>query len=215
MRTNEEWLRDLHSDSPQQAEAIEALRLLLLRAALFTFQRNLGDFQHHSQPELVRMAEDCTQDALLALLARLPEFRGESKFTTWAYKFAVNMALTAARRERWRGVSLDMGELADGTGEVHLPAAQPSAGPAGVFSQQEARRLLLEIIRTELTERQRLVVKLMFFDDVPMDVVVERLDTNRNAVYKLLHDARKKLKAALETRGFAIEEVIHLFSWEG
>lgn len=215
MRTNEEWLSELRSDSLQQADAIEALRLVLLRAALFTFHRNLGDFQNREHPDILKMSEDCAQDALIAVMARLAEFRGESKFTTWAYKFAVNLALNTARRERWRGVSLDAWmKSSDEPDESSLPS-QPVSGPAGVYSQEEARQVLMNIIRTELTERQRLVVKLMFFEDVPMDVVVERLDTNRNAVYKLLHDARKKLKKELEARGFPIEEVIHLFSLEG
>src|SRR5574340_639776 len=106
-RTNEEWLHDLRLTGPDQQPALDDLRDLLLRAALYFFSRNLGDFGGLGRDEVLQRAEDCAQDALLAVMQHLPEFRGDSLFSTWAYKFAINIALTTARHERWKGVSLD------------------------------------------------------------------------------------------------------------
>src|SRR5574342_261976 len=106
-RTNQEWLRDLNASGPLQEAAIADLRDLLLRAALYFFSRNLSDFGGLSRSDILQRAEDCAQDALIAVIKHLSDFRGDSKFTTWAYKFAINMALMAARRERWKNISLD------------------------------------------------------------------------------------------------------------
>src|SRR5512147_2558698 len=107
IRMNQEWLRDLNDSGVSQEAAIADLRNILLRAALFFFSRNLGDFAGLSRDEILQRAEDCAQDALIAVMHHLLDFRGDSKFSTWAYKFAINIALMAARRERWKGVSLD------------------------------------------------------------------------------------------------------------
>src|SRR5512138_1796168 len=124
-RTNQQWLHDLTSGSEAQEKAINDLRNILLRAALYSFQRTLSDLASLSRAEILQRAEDCAQDALIAILNHLSEFRGDSKFTTWAYKFAINMALTAARRERWKGVSLD--ELTE-SGEDAYPEWMLPAG---------------------------------------------------------------------------------------
>src|SRR5512146_2297436 len=106
-RSNQEWLYDLNASGETQEAAIADLRDLLLRAALYFFSRNLGDFEKNNDGEILQRAEDCAQDALIAVMKHLSDFRGDSKFTTWAYKFAINTALMASRRERWKGVSLD------------------------------------------------------------------------------------------------------------
>ena len=110
-RSNQEWLHDLNAVGVPQEAAIADLRNILLRAALFFFSRNLSDFGGSSRDEILQRAEDCAQDALIAVINHLADFRGDSKFSTWAYKFAINIALMDARRERWKGVSLD--QLAD------------------------------------------------------------------------------------------------------
>src|SRR5215216_2384348 len=106
-RTNQEWLHDLKASGATQEAAIADLRNILLRAALYYFSRNLGDFRGMNREEILQRAEDCAQDALIAVINRLPDFRGDSKFTTWAYKFAINRAMMTARHERWKSVSLD------------------------------------------------------------------------------------------------------------
>src|SRR5512138_1394216 len=106
-RSNQEWLQQLQSTGAEQAAALAALRDLLLRAALYFFGRTPGDLAGLTREEVLQRAEDCAQDALISLMAHLSDFRGDSKFTTWAYKFAINTALMTARHERLKGVSLD------------------------------------------------------------------------------------------------------------
>jgi RNA polymerase sigma-70 factor (ECF subfamily) len=209
---NSEWLHLLKSDGPGQDETIEILRQLLLRAALYTMARNLSEFPGRGQAEIMALAEDCAQDALLAILKQLDGFRGDSLFTTWAYKFAVHKALETARRERWKGRSLDpLLEDADNCNWVYTGAAR-TEDPEVPAGQAEIWQIVRRVVRDDLTERQRQVFKLMIFDEVPMDVVTERLNTNRNAVYKVLHDARKKVRFRLEEHGYAIQEVLEMFS---
>jgi len=213
-RTNDEWLHDLNASGEAQDAAIANLRNLLLRAALYFFSRNLGDFRGLNHDEILQRAEDCAQDALIALMNHLQDFRGDSKFTTWAYKFAINMALMTARRERWKGVSLDeLSFLDDGT--VFEWAMQDKSArlvPDRSAMQDEVQEIIQEVIEHDLTNKQRRVLLMMVFNDVPMDEVVRRLNTNRNAIYKMLHDARRKLKSRLQARGFEVYEMLALFS---
>jgi RNA polymerase sigma-70 factor, ECF subfamily len=209
-RTNTEWLHDLKAQGPEQQAAIHDLREYLLRAVLYFFSQNPGDLRHLARAEIEQVAEDLAQDALLTILNHLDEFRGESKFTTWAYRFAINMSLVEARRQRWKNVSLD--HLLTNT---ELPDFQfedeNAANPELAARQQEIWNVVRDVIEHELTPRQREVLTALAFEDVPMDVVTERLHMNRNAVYKMLHDARSKLKKSLEERGFAVGEIFDAF----
>jgi RNA polymerase sigma-70 factor (ECF subfamily) len=207
-RTNKEWLDELTASGEVQETAIADLRDLLLRAALYFFNRNPGDFGGMNRDEILQCAEDCAQEALIAVMDHLSDFRGDSKFTTWAYKFAINMALMTARRQRWKGKSLDELPVSNSVlfdGEL----------PDQSLIQREIRGILEEVIKGELTDRQRQILILMVFHEVPMDEIVQRLGTNRNAIYKMLHDARRKLKNRLQARGFEIEELLALFSEPG
>ena len=216
-RTNEEWLHDLNAGGLLQETAIAELRHLLLRAVLFFFSRNLGDFEKLSRAETLQLAEDGAQDALIAVLNHPSDFRGDSKFTTWAYKFAINIALMTARRERWRGKSLDQPVFSDDGSTFDTFLADKSSGqtPDLAAIQGEVSATLREVIENDLTEKQRQVLMWMVFHEVPMDEIVERLGTNRNAIYKLLHDVRRKLKSSLQARGFETGEMLHLFSEQG
>lgn len=216
-RTNEEWVRDLGAEGAVQEAAILELRDLLLRTVLYFFSRNLGDFGGRSREEILQTAEDCAQDAVIAILNHLSDFRGDSKFTTWAYKFGINIALTTARRERWKGVSLDQLSPAEESpiAEWIEQDRSPGLAPDRSALQGEVGEILQEVIEHELTDRQRQILMMMVFNEVPMDEVVQRLDTNRNAVYKLLHDARRKLKNGLQARGFEVGETLALFSARG
>lgn len=214
LRTNQEWRQVLESTGDAQNAAIEELRDYLFRASLYTFQRNKGDLANYSQEQIHQLAEDCAQNALIAVMEHLTEFRGESKFTTWVYKFAINISLTMARRERWKGVSLD--DLVDEELEFRwLGGKVQDTNLENIAVKREISNLIADSIRNDLTAKQRTVFKLIVFDEVPMDVVVERLNTNRNAVYKLLHDARQKLKLKLEAHGIRIEDMLNLFQSEG
>jgi RNA polymerase sigma-70 factor (ECF subfamily) len=213
-RSNQEWLQDLNAGGSVQETAIADLRDLLLRAALYFFSRNLEDLKGLDRDEILQRAEDCAQDALIAVMDHLPDFRGDSKFTTWAYKFAINKALMAARRERWKGVSLD--ELAS-SDEGHFQEWKNQDKSEGITPEQSAmlaeiQSIILDVLQRDLTERQRRVLILMVFHEVPMDEVARLLDTNRNAIYKLLHDARRKLKIRLQARGFEAGEIFAIFA---
>ncbi len=216
-RTNLKWLNDLNAAGTVQEAAIADLRDILLRASLYFFSRNLGDFGGLSRDEILQRAEDCAQDALIGVLKHLSDFRGDSKFTTWAYKFAINNALMAARRERWKGVSLD--ELAD-TGDNSLIEwvmrdKSEKIAPEQSALQDEVRGIIRNMIQEELTDKQRQVLHWMVFNEVPMDEVVRQMGSNRNSVYKLLHDARRKLKSGLQARGFEVAETFALFEARG
>jgi RNA polymerase sigma-70 factor (ECF subfamily) len=170
-----------------------------------------------NRDEILQRAEDCAQEALITVMNHLSDFRGDSKFTTWAYKFAINIALMTARRERWKGVSLDQKTFSE---DGSLPGwlmqdKSPGLAPDRSVLQGEVGTILREVIEHELTDRQRQVLMMMIFHEVPMDEVVQRLGTNRNAVYKLLHDTRRKLKASLQARGFEAGETLDLFSAQG
>lgn len=208
-RDETDWIQQLKSEDAQQAEAIQALQSLLLRAALFTFSRNLTDLQHRSRDDVLALAEDCAQEALVAVLQQLETFRGESRFTTWAYKFGVHKALESARRERWRDKSIDL-ELDEVETREWIRTGKPEEGIDRAV-QVEIWNAIQRVICEDLSERQRLVVKLIIIDEVPMDVVTERMKTNRNAVYKTLHDARKVIRRKLEALGYSTGEILELF----
>lgn len=216
-RTNQEWLHDLNATGGQQEAAVADLREILLRAALYFFSRNLGDFGGLARDEVLQRAEDCAQDALIAVMEHHQDFRGDSKFSTWAYKFAINMALMAARRERWKGVSLDQldEQTESSVYEWLLRDRAEGAVPEQSAIQAEVREIIRDVIEHDLSDKQRRVLALMIFDEVPMDEVVRYFGANRNAIYKMLHDARRKLKSGLQRRGFEVEETLTLFGARG
>lgn len=216
-RTNEEWLRDLNGgDLPQEA-AITDLREILLRAALYFFGRNLNDFSGMNRDDILQLAEDCAQDALISVLQHLQDFRGDSLFTTWAYKFAINLALMSARRERWKGISLEsMADSGEDAFSTWMSLDKPKEmAPEHTIVRDELGEVIQKVIQGDLTEKQRQVLSLMVFNEVPMDEVVRHLGTNRNSIYKMLHDARRKVKNGLRERGFEASEVLALFGSSG
>ena len=210
-RTNEEWLRGLSAIGEEQAVVLGDLRTFLLRAAQYALSLHSDDLAQ-ADAKIEPLAEDCAQEALLAILKHLHEFRGDSKFTTWAYKFAVNIALVVARRERWKSVSLDQIMSEADVDDWPIRDESQVTDPDRPALQAEIWAIIRETIDHDLTERQRQVLKAMVFEEVPMDEVVRYLKTNRNAVYKLLHDARRRLKARLEARGFGVPEILDSFS---
>jgi RNA polymerase sigma-70 factor (ECF subfamily) len=200
-RTNHEWLADL--TGPQRDAALVDLRALLqagLRYALAS-RPNVDD----------EAIEDFVQEALLKILDNLDSFRGESKFTTWAQKIAVNVAFTELRRLRWRDFSLD--ELADSKGLDFVPEmlVDRSARP----DQQATQRIFLEtlgrLIKTELTDKQRQALVAVQIQGMPLEEVARRMGSNRNAMYKVLHDARRRLKRRMEAEGLSPEDVLAAF----
>ncbi len=213
-RSNEEWLHDLKETGETQEQAIADLQNILLRAALYVFNRNTGDLSGLAGDDVLKLAEDCAQEALMAVLNHLSDFRGDSKFTTWAYKFAVNIGLTASRHVRWKDVSLDQLSSDDegAFSEWVLRDKSSALAPDLAALQGEIRQVIWDVMEHDLTDHQRRILLLMVFHEVPMDEVVQQLNINRNAIYKSLHDARRKLKSGLQARGFEVGEMLSVFS---
>jgi RNA polymerase sigma-70 factor, ECF subfamily len=193
------WLDALRSSGPSRHDAVESLHALLLRAARFEVSRRRASLPFVRGEEFADIAMQAADDALVAVLAKLDDFRGESRFTTWAYKFALLEAGVRMRRRAWQ----DREVVLDSDSWTRL--AQPNPGPEATAERSELVAALSECIGSELTEHQRRVLVALAIDGVPIDVLAERLGTNRGALYKTLHDARRKLRAALAERGFPIE----------
>jgi len=194
---SEWWLTMLRADGPERDEAVAQLHDLLLRGARFELNRRRAALSHVRGEELDDIAMQAANDALVAVLAKLDDFRGASRFTTWAYKFAQLEAGVKLRRRAWqqREVVLEPESWTD----------LPDPGD-GIQAGIESAELLTELraaIDTDLTPHQRRVFVALALNEVPIDVLSERLDTTRGALYKTLHDARKKLRGTLAARGLA------------
>lgn len=186
------WLAPLASSGPAHERAVRELHGLLLRASSFEVHRRAAALGIARDPQLDDIATQAADDALLALLSRLDRFERRSRFTTWAYKFAIHTAGVAVRRHAWRDRDL----AADpGSSLAQLTRLADDPGEAAQTSD-----LLARIARAipRLTARQRDVLLALAVDGVPIDVLAERLSTNRNALYKTLHDARARLRALLD-----------------
>lgn len=216
-RTNEQWLADLDPDSPNQAQAINDLRERLKRSIFYYLSRERSDLSDLATQEIDQMAQDMSQDAVLRVLDNIESFRGASKFTTWATKIAIRMAISDLRRAHYKDYSLD--DLTIG-GEL-MPTLSPSQpaptqgvrppNPESATERDDVMDKINRAIDDALTERQRAALVAVTIDDVPLEIVAERLNTNRNALYKLLHDARKKLRAHLEADGLNMDYMMDLF----
>lgn len=197
-RTNQQWLEALRG--PDHDQALADLRAGLLRGLRYS----LAD-----RPEVSEAAlEDFVQEAIVRILHNLDSFRGESRFTTWAQKIAVRVALTELRRHRWRDVSLESVVGSPDTDFVPKTLADPSVGP----EQQAMRDTLLETLRHLiaecLTDRQRLATTAVYLRGMPLEEVARRMGTNRNALYKLLHDARTRLRQGMIDKGLTAQDVL-------
>lgn len=212
-RTNEQWISDLRSGGAVQAAALEDLRKRLQRGILYYLSRERSDLSHFSNHELTQMAGDLAQDATLRILENLDTFRGDSLFTTWATRIAVRVAISDLRRARYRDFSLENltadGDLLPSSTNNLLSPKPP--GPERSAEREEILRRIDEALGDALTERQRRALVAVVVQEVPLEIVAEQLGTNRNALYKLLHDARRKLKSTLEAQGLSLDYVLGLF----
>lgn len=214
-RTNEEWLRDLSKENtPQQAAALDALHAYLKRGIYYYLSRERSDLSDRSHDDLQQMAGDFAQDATLRILKNLTSFRGDSRFTTWAMKIGTRTAISELRRARYKDFSLDKltvdGEFMLGVEQADPTSKQP-VSPEKFTEREDVLRIVGKAINEALTERQRQAIEAVTLRGISMDVVADQMDTNRNALYKLLHDARKKLKSHLEAEGVPVEYIMNLF----
>ncbi|WP_437756296.1 RNA polymerase sigma factor [Sorangium sp. So ce1389] len=201
-RTDAAWLLDLRDPGPKGALAQRELRELIVRA----LHRGLA-----RRPEASALIEDLAQESMLRILAKLDSFREESRFSTWAIAIALRVSFSALRRRHWRDVPLDA--LTDGS-PIEAPSASGMSEPfedgSGTPEQAIARREILTLLQRcvaeTLSERQRQVV-LAELRGMPQEEIAAQLGSNRNAIYKLCHDARRSLQRALEQAGYSAETV--------
>ena len=195
-RTNEQWLADLREPNPDEALAdLYDLLVRGLKAGLGSYGGGVG-----------ASAGDFAQEALIRITGNLHSFRGESRFTTWAQKIAMNVALTEFKRRRWRDVSLQ--DLFARREAANREPADTQLTPEQLTLQNTVLQELRRVVDEELTDRQREAVVAVLLEEMPISEVARRMGTNENALYKLLHDARRKLKRRMEAAGLSPKEVL-------
>ena len=196
-----DWLQCLRAEGAVREQAIARLHELLLRAARFEVERRRPGLPHLRGNELDAIASEAADDALLSVLARLDDFRGLSRFTTWAYKFALLEAAVKLRRRAWQGREVPLEPA--GWDLISSNDLQPDAHA----EQTELLSAVQRLIGESLTDHQRRVLVALALNGIPIDVLAERLDTTRGALYKTLHDARRKLRHQLAEAGFALDAI--------
>jgi RNA polymerase sigma-70 factor, ECF subfamily len=192
VETGASLLADLRADGRTQQLAIERLHALLVRAARFEVARRRPTLPHLRGDELDDIALEAADDAAVSVLAKLDDFRGESRFTTWAYKFALLEAAVKLRKRAWQGREIPLGP------EAWTVLSSGGPGPDDTAEQRELLTRLQQGIQEALTPHQRQILVAIALNGVPIDVLAERLSTTRGALYKTLHDARRKLREYLE-----------------
>ena len=190
-----QWLERLRAHGPERDAAVAELHDLLLAAARFEISRRRAQLPHLRGNDFDDLAHHAASDALVAVLRKLDSFRGDSRFTTWAYKFALLEAAVVLRRRAWQGRELP---LTDERWEL-VTVVGPT--PAGQAENTALLAAVQDAIATALTPHQRDVLVSCVLNDVPIDVLAERRNTTRGALYKTLHDARRKLRAHLAEAG--------------
>ena len=192
-----DWVEALSTPGRARDDAVERLHALLLRASRFEVARRrraLG----YVRDNLDDLATQAADDALMAIMAKLDTYRGDSRFTTWAYKFALLEAGVKLRRRAWDGRELPL----DAEGRPPLADLGPS--PHAGAETSELLDAIREAIETELTPHQRDVLVAVTVNEVPIDVLAERMGSTRGALYKTLHDARRRLRAHLGAQGLRV-----------
>jgi RNA polymerase sigma-70 factor (ECF subfamily) len=206
-RSNEKWVSDLRAEGPTRESALADLRDVIQHGLPYAVSRWVSQ----EDPLFAPLVDEVTQETLLRVMDQLGSFEGRSMFTTWVQKIAVRIALTELRRKRWQDSSLD--ELLAGEGSPTRSAlmADHAAGPASIVEQADTLASVRRILEQELTPRQRQALVLLAIQDVPLEEATKILKTNRNALYKLLHDARLRLKRQLKAQGLTAQEVLAAF----
>ena len=194
------WLRELGGEGRVREQAVARLHALLVRAARFEVARRRRALAHLRGGDHDDLAQQAADDALVAVLGRLDEFRGDSRFTTWAYKFALYEAAVKLRRRAWQGRELPLEP------DAWPRFAAQASSPGEQVAESELLAALRAAIATRLSAHQREVLVAVTLNGIAIDVLAERRNTTRGALYKTLHDARKKLRAALAADGFDLAD---------
>jgi len=206
-RSNEAWLEDLRASGPAREAALDDLHSIIQKGLPYALSRWLSP----DDPLFTPLVEEVTQETLLRVIDQLDSFEGRSMFTTWVHKIAIRIALTELRRKRWQDSSLD--ELVDNE-ENPAPErllADSQVGPETSAERDDMMARIRRIMEEELTDKQRQALILLGLQDMPMEEAARRMKTNRNALYKLLHDARLRLKRRLAKEDLSAQEVLAAF----
>jgi len=190
------WLQVLTDAGPAREAALGRLHELLVRIARAEVARR-GPRLRITGPELEDLAYQAAADALASITGKLGQFRGESRFTTWAYRFVIFEVSATIGRHFWRHPVVPL----DAEDWSRLPA-RCGVDPAHQAEWGDLFAALRQAVDTELTPRQREVFVAIVLNDVPLDTLVVALASSRNAIYKMLFDARRKLRAALAANGY-------------
>jgi RNA polymerase sigma-70 factor (ECF subfamily) len=190
-----EWVRELGVASPNRDEAIARLHDLLLRGARSEAHRRISQLRIEG-PEVDDLVHQAADDALVAIIGKLDRFRGDSLFTTWAFKFVVYEVSTKFSRHFWRRPTVPMG-----TEEWERLPDRFGFEPDEGLERRELIAAVHQAVEAELTDHQRQVFAAIVLNGVPIDVLVAELGTNRNAIYKTMFDARRKLRTFLAANG--------------
>lgn len=210
-RTNEAWIAALASEGEAHNEALADLRRFMLRGVM-GYLHSRSDMARLDMRDLEQLAQDTVQDALLKIKAKYPTFKGHSKFTTWATKIAINHLISELRRQRWRDVSLN--EVLDrgvSLEDVATSAPNSHGNPSRHAEQRLVWEAVSSVVLNDLTDRQRTAIVATQLNGVPMAEAAKMLDTNTNNLYKLIHDARLKIKRTLTERGLEPSYILNLF----
>jgi len=206
-RSNEEWLSSLRSDGSTRDSALTDLGQIIIAGLPLA----LSKWMDQNDPRFPAFAEEVVQETIIRVTTRLDTFKGRSQFTTWVHAIAVRIAFTEMRKAKRREISLE--QLQEGSdGEdylLELPDDKPDV--ENTVARKEMVSTLLDVIQKDLTEKQRTALLTVVIQDLPVDEVARRMGIEVNALYKLLHDARVKLKKRLETQGLAPSEIIAAF----
>ncbi|MBT3315892.1 MAG: sigma-70 family RNA polymerase sigma factor [Anaerolineae bacterium] len=208
-RDNDTWLEDLRAEGAKKEAALEDLHKILLRILPAALSRWLPSSSSHFETFI----EDTAQETTLRVIDKLDTFQGRSKFTTWVYKIGVNIGLGQLRLKKWKEVSLD--KLEEGNEPDEMPSerfAADAPNPEGMLERKNVIEMVQSVMKEELTPRQHQVMMAVAVQGTPLNVVAERIGSNRNALYKLIHDARLRLKRRLEREGLSPAELLAVFS---
>jgi len=206
-RSNSEWLEHLGSDGDEKEEALTDLRAVIVRGLPYA----LSSWLSPADPQFDDLIEEVAQETLLRVLTHMHTFEGRSQFTTWVQKIAVRLAITELRRKRWQDTSLDGLLEVEGTTIGTRLMVDPSPSPELITEQSEMMEQIQRLIKEELTEKQSKAMIAIRVHGMPIEEVAKRMDMTRNALYKLLHDARIRLKKRMEEEGLTPEDVLSSF----
>jgi len=206
-RTNDRWIADLRTRGAIRDAALADLREVIQHGLPYALSRWVSP----GDPLFGPLVEEVTQDTLIRVMDQLETFEGRSLFTTWVQKIAVRIALTELRRKRWHDSSLDELLETEGTRTPPRLVADRAPGPDAISEQSDMLTHVRRILEKELTPKQREALIMLGIQEVPLEEAARRLKTNRNALYKLMHDARLRLKRRLKSEGLTAQEVLAAF----